>query len=407
MKTAPGPTGRAAPRRALGRTPRAGEILQLVRRGDAGTVTELAKTLGVARSTVNERLEQLQRVGLVSSAGEATFGRGRPANVLVFNARAGVTLAAQVGMSGTLLAITDLEATVLWRTQVQFDISAGPEAFVDLVSAEFIAALADLEVPVTQVYGIGVGIPGDVEISTAPNLAGETPVRRWTNFPLAEVLSRTFAAPTVVDRDVNLMAVGEHRTGWPDSEVLVALKVGTVVACGLVIDDRVVRGSSRMVGEIGHTKLAGVDRACLCGSRGCLNTVAGGPAVAEEIAAQGFQAHTARDVAELANAGVVPAGLAVREAGRRVGEVMAMVVNLLNPDVITVWGYLVDAGDQFLVGMQESIYKFALPSSARAVTIARARLGDDAGLRGAALTVIERTLSIDAIDDIVATAETG
>ncbi|OBC02793.1 sugar kinase [Mycobacterium sp. 852013-50091_SCH5140682] len=395
------------PKRVLGRTARAGEILELVRSGEAGTVTQLAKSLGVARSTINERIDLLQRIGLLSTAGEATFGRGRPANILAFNAKAGVTLAALVGMSGTLLAITDLEAEVLWRTQVQFDISRGPEAFVELACTEFLAALTDLDLPPSDVYGVGIGVPGDVEISTAPPVSSDLPSKRWTNFPLAERVSQRLNAPTFVDRDVNLMALGEHRTGWRDADVLVSLKVGTVVACGLVIGDSVVRGSSLMVGEIGHTKLAGVDRACLCGSRGCLNTVAGGPAVAEEIAAQGYEAHTARDVAELANAGVVPAGVAVREAGRRVGEVMATVVNLLNPDVITVWGYLVDAGDQFLVGMQESIYKFALPTSARAVTIARARLGDDAGLRGAALTVIEHTLSADAVDSLVATAQTG
>ncbi len=395
------------PKRVLGRTARAGEILELVRSGEAGTVTQLAKSLGVARSTINERIDLLQRIGLLSTAGEATFGRGRPANILAFNAKAGVTLAALVGMSGTLLAITDLEAEVLWRTQVQFDISRGPEAFVELVCTEFLAALTDLDIPVSDVYGVGIGVPGDVEISTAPPVATDPPTQKWTNFPLAERISQRLSAPAFVDRDVNLMALGEHRTGWRDADVLVSLKVGTVVACGLVIGDSVVRGSSLMVGEIGHTKLAGVDRACLCGSRGCLNTVAGGPAVAEEIAAQGYDAHTARDVAELANAGVVPAGVAVREAGRRVGEVMATVVNLLNPDVITVWGYLVDAGDQFLVGMQESIYKFALPTSARAVTIARARLGDDAGLRGAALAVIEHTLSADAVDNLVATAQTG
>ncbi|ORA34914.1 ROK family transcriptional regulator [Mycobacterium aquaticum] len=395
------------PKRVLGRTARAGEILELVRSGEAETVTQLAKSLGVARSTINERIDLLQRIGLLSTAGEATFGRGRPANILAFNAKAGVTLAALVGMSGTLLAITDLEAGVLWRTQVQFDISRGPEAFVELLCTEFLAALTDLDIPPSDVYGVGIGVPGDVEISTAPPVSSDLPSQKWTNFPLAERVSQRLNAPTFVDRDVNLMALGEHRTGWRDADVLVSLKVGTVVACGLVIGESVVRGSSLMVGEIGHTKLAGVDRACLCGSRGCLNTVAGGPAMAEEIAAQGYDAHTARDVAELANAGVVPAGVAVREAGRRVGEVMATVVNLLNPDVITVWGYLVDAGDQFLVGMQESIYKFALPTSARAVTIARARLGDDAGLRGAALTVIEHALSADAVDRLVTTAQTG
>ncbi len=92
---------------------------------------------------------------------------------------------------------------------------------------------------------------------------------------------------------------------------------------------------------------------------------------------------------------------AVREAGREIGDVMAGAINLLNPDVIAVWGYLVDAGDQFLAGMQEAIYKTALPASARAVSIARSPYGDDAGLRGAALTVIEHTLKPEAIDAFV------
>jgi predicted NBD/HSP70 family sugar kinase len=77
---------------------------------------------------------------------------------------------------------------------------------------------------------------------------------------------------------------------------------------------------------------------------------------------------------------------------------VASAINLLNPDVVTVWGYLVDAGDQFLAGMHEAAYRNALPSSARALTLERSRLGDDAGVRGAALTVIEHTLKPAAVD---------
>ena len=116
----------------------------------------------------------------------------------------------------------------------------------------------------------------------------------------------------------------------------------------------------------------------------------------------GFDVHTAREVSELADRGVLEAVQAVRGAGRQIGEVMAAAINLLNPDVIAVWGYLVDTGDQFLAGMQEAIYKTALPASARAVSLARPPHGDDAGLRGAALTVIDSTLSPEAIDAFVA-----
>ena len=204
-----------------------------------------------------------------------------------------------------------------------------------------------------------------------------------------------------VDRDVNFLALGEHRTSWPDARVFLCLKVGTVIACGLVIDGQVVGGATGLLGEIGHTKVHGHDEPCTCGSRGCLNTVAGGAALAAQLHGHGFDVRNAREVSELANRGVLEAVQAVRAAGRQIGDVMAAAINLLNPDVIAVWGYLVDAGDQFLVGMQEAIYKTALPASARAVSIARSPYGDDAGLRGAALTVIEHTLDPEAIDAFV------
>lgn len=74
-----------------------------------------------------------------------------------------------------MLAITDLDAEILWRTQVQFDVSHGPDALIELICTVFGGdALAELEISADQVYGVGLGLPGDVEISTAPasNRAG-------------------------------------------------------------------------------------------------------------------------------------------------------------------------------------------------------------------------------------------
>src|SRR5690348_6295130 len=97
------------------RLPRTGEVLDLLRRGLAETTADLATSMGVARSTVTERLEVLQRHGLVVNVGETSGSRGRPASRLAFNASAGVTLAAQVGMIGSFVAVTDLAAGILWQ----------------------------------------------------------------------------------------------------------------------------------------------------------------------------------------------------------------------------------------------------------------------------------------------------
>ena len=383
------PVAPSAPRLA-----RTGEVLDLLRRGAAATTADLAETMGVARSTVTERLEVLLQHGLIVSDGETSGARGRPAGRLAFNKSAGVTLAAQVGMSGMLMAVTNLAADVLWYRKVDLDVGEGPEGLLELLEENFAAGLDEVGADQRRIYGLGIGLPGDLEIAgTAAS---------WRSFPLADRLQARFERPVFVDRDVNFLALGEHRTSWPDARVFLCLKVGTVIACGLIIDGQVVRGATGLLGEIGHTKVHGHDEPCNCGSRGCLNTFASGGALAAQLHEHGFDIHSAREVSELANRGVLEAVQAVREAGRQIGDVMAGAINLLNPDVIAVWGYLVDAGDQFLVGMQEAIYKTALPASARAVSLARSPYGDDAGLRGAALTVIEHTLKPEAIDALVA-----
>jgi predicted NBD/HSP70 family sugar kinase len=373
---------------------RTGEVLDLIRRGVAVTTTELAASMGVARSTVTERLDLLTEHELVVPAGEKPLSRGRPAGMLAFNPRAGVTLAAQVGMSGTLVAVSDLAGEILWLNQIQLDVAEGPDALGTMLEAQFVAGLAEVGEESNRVHGVGIGMPGDIEVAAAkgPTSAAWAPDRIGTR------LSETFRCPVFVDRDVNFLALGEQRSSWPSAKVLLCLKVGTVIACGLVVDGSVVRGASGLFGEIGHSKVAGTDAPCACGSRGCLNTVAGGAAVAARLRELGYDIYTAREVAQLANQGVVDAVQAVRTAGVQIGQVIASAINLLNPDVITVWGYLNDVGDQFLAGMHEAIYKDSLPSSARALKLERSRLGDNAGIRGAALTVVEHTLKPELID---------
>lgn len=378
------------------RLARTGEVLDLLRRGAAETTADLAATMGLARSTVTERIDVLLRHGLIVSVGETSGARGRPASRFAFNQGAGVTLAAQVGMSGMLMAVTNLAADVLWYRKVDIDVSGGPEALLQELERHFDEGLAEVGEQAGRLYGVGIGMPGDLEIAGT----GAT-TAQWRSFPLAGRLEARYERPVFMDRDVNFLALGEHRTSWPDARVFLCLKVGTVIACGLIVGGQVVRGATGLLGEIGHTKVHGHEEPCTCGSRGCLNTVAGGAALAARLHEHGFDIHTAREVSELANRGVLEAVQEVREAGRQIGDVVAGAINLLNPDVIAVWGYLVDAGDQFLVGMQEAIYGTALPASARAVTLARSPYGDDAGLRGAALTVIEHTLDADAIDTFV------
>lgn len=400
MTTAAAPPRAAPPRAGPARLVRAGEVLDLVRRGQATTISELSAAMGMARSTVGERVDALVGLDLLRPGGEVATGRGRPAAALAFNPGAGVVLGAQLGMSGMRVGVSDLAGEILATRSTDIAIGQGPQDVLTLLEHELDAVTVEVGRTRAEVFGIGVGVPGRIELETAPDVGAGTS-RPWLDYPIGQRLTDTFGVPVQLDRAVTLLTMAEHRAVYPDASVLLGVKVGTVIECGLVIAGRAVAGGSGHAGEIGHTRVAGQDVLCVCGNRGCLTAVAGGAALARSLSEQGLQVTSAREVAQLALRGVAPAAQAVRGSGRQIGEVLAGAINLLNPDVVVVWGYLADAGDQLFAGIRESLYRLGVPAATQHVRVEPARLGDDAGIRGALTAAVEEALLPHHVDHYV------
>ncbi|HVX47227.1 MAG TPA: ROK family protein [Mycobacteriales bacterium] len=370
-----------------------GEVVQLVRAGGARTVSELAGSTGLARSTVGLRVEHLLRRGVLQAGGDVPAQRGRPPTVLRFNPRAGVVLVAQLGMTGARIGVVDLAGEVLLDASVAVAVEAGAATVIDWIAKEFDRLLRRQKRPRSDLWGIGIGLPGAVDL-TASGGSG------WAPDPVADRLRAHFGpgVPTFIDHDLRLLSLGEQRACWPDIDVLLCVKVGTVIGCGVVIGGQAVRGAQGLAGEIGHAVVTGRRTPCRCGNVGCLNAVAGGGALAENLAAQGLPAAHASDVADLARAGVPEAVRAVRAAGRDIGRVLATTVNLLNPSAVALWGYLVEAEEPLFAGIRETVYRHSLPAATRNLQLVRARMGDNAGVQGAAIMVLDEVLAPEAID---------
>lgn len=388
------------------RSSRAGEVLHLVRSGAAATTSQIAALMSVARSTVTERIELLVRNGLLVPDGEVALGRGRPPVRYAFNARAGLVLAVQLGMSGSRVALTDLSGRVLVSRTVDVDLTLGPpQVFATLIDT-LDEHLTGIGATRDQLRGVGLGVPGRTELA-AVRTSGDDRTRPWDDFDVAGHVREALGVPVYVDQDVNLMALAEHRSSFPGAKVFACVKVGTTIGCGIVIDDQVFRGGTGLAGEIAHTPVKGSTAQCDCGNQGCLNATASGAALVTRLRSEdGSSAVSARELSQRAAAGDVGAIQAIRQAGREVGEVLAGVVNLLNPEALAVWGYLDDAGDYLLAGVREAIYTGALPAASESVTIAHAALGDDAGVQGAATAVLEELLKPSVVDGWIHEAET-
>ncbi len=375
-----------------------GEILGLIRRGEATTRNAVAGATGLARSTVAGRIDRLIADGLISEDGDAPSTGGRPPAFLAFNRHAGVVLVADLGATHGRLAVTDLAGEPLAEVAVDLDIAAGPEEVLHRVEAEFDALLDATDRGGDAVSAIGIGVPGPVEF--AAGRAVNPPIMPgWHGYPIRDRLSTRFGAPCLVDNDVNIMALGEHWVASPRPDNLLFVKVGTGIGSGLILDGRLHRGAQGAAGDIGHVQIAAAEGVlCRCGNEGCLEAVAGGRALAEQLAARGAATATSRDVVRLAAAGDHIAVSAIREAGRRIGRVLASMVNILNPESIVVGGDVAEAGEHLLAGIREVVYRRSTALATEHLRVTTSTLGDRAGITGAAAMAIEHVLDPRVVD---------
>ncbi|MET0806645.1 MAG: ROK family transcriptional regulator [Lacisediminihabitans sp.] len=376
-----------------------GDLLQLLLDGVPRTRAELAQLTGLARSTIAVRVDALMDSGLVTAVGEAASSGGRPPSRFAFNPAARAVLAIDLGAVHAVVAITDLAGRVLVRRRTDLPISAGPHTVLDTVVAEARELLAAQRLSSDDLAGVGIGLPGPVE-HTSGRPANPPIMPGWHDFDVPAYIRESFDVTVLVDNDVNLMALGEQRMHWPSQENLLFIKVSTGIGAGIIGNGQLQRGALGTAGDLGHVRVGrGGDVICRCGNVGCLEALAGAPAIAAGL---GITAGGSGDVVRLAEAGDVATIAALRQAGRDLGEVLATCVSLLNPSVIVLGGALSAAGDHVLAGVREVVYSRSLPLATAHLTIARAASSDDAGVIGASMMVTQHVLSAGAVDELLA-----
>lgn len=244
--------------------------------------------------------------------------------------------------------------------------------------------------------GIGVGAAGLVDrrgaVRFSPNLA-------WRDFPLAERLQEGLGIPVLVDNDATVAAWGEFRFGaGRGAENMLLVTVGTGIGGGIVAGGEVFHGANGLSGEIGHVIVEPGGPRCGCGNLGCWEQMAAGRAIdrlGREAARRNPESALGRmghpdeisgvDVMEAARAGDHVAVEVFEEVGRRLGEGIAGLANVLDPDVVVVGGGVIGAGELLLAPARRAFAAAVLaPDHRPEIPIVAAALGNDAGAVGAA-----------------------
>ncbi|MCD4523484.1 ROK family protein [Nocardioides sp. cx-173] len=375
----------------------AGDVLDLVRSGRASTRSELRRLTGLSRTAVVARVSALAEAGLLLVGEELASTGGRPPGSIVFHQDAGVVLAAAIGRSRSQLAVFDLVGEELGSSSLDHEVGAGPEAVMPPV-AQHLCRLLDETAGGRAVLAVGVSLPGTVD--PVRGVSVDSPVMGgWDGADLAPYLAEVGAAPLYVGNDADVLARSERLGHAARFQDLLVVKASTGLGLGIIAEGRVVSGHLGGAGEIGHTKVDAADgRPCRCGATGCLETLAGGWALVARLTEQGRHVGHVRDLVDLALSGDADAKQLLRESGRRLGEVLAVAINLLNPEAVVLGGDMAAAFDVYAAGVRESVYARASALATRELQFLPSTFGDRAGLVGCASMALDQVLNPAAID---------
>jgi glucokinase len=254
-----------------------------------------------------------------------------------------------------------------------------------------------------DIEAVGLGIAGFVDYERG--VVTEAPNHPLRDAHVRDILEESCDLPVFVDNDANVAALAEARMGaGRGSRYLVHLTLGTGIGGGIIIDGNVYRGAQGAAAELGHMIIRENGPPCNCGASGCLEAMVSGVAIyrrVEELAVSGHaspmakefladpDAFAADNVCRHADAGEGLAREILEEAGWHLGTGIASLVNIFNPDAVTMSGGLLGCFHHMEDAMRRSFEQNAIDISRRHVRILTSTLGGDGGMLGAALLASE------------------
>ncbi|MCD5346346.1 ROK family transcriptional regulator [Agromyces sp. S2-1-8] len=370
------PTSKVLPEHA--RSHNRALVLQTLYTAGGQSRADVARETGLTRVTVSDLVAELIAEGLVVELGPREGVRpGKPATIIDVDRAAfqilGLDLSGHEVFHGV---VTALDGTILERVSLERAGATGEQA-VELVESIVERLLGRATAPV---LGIGVGSPGVVDplgvVRSAPNLG-------WFDLPLQARLAARTELPVHVANDANVAVLAEH--GATPLDDLLLIKIGHGVGAGLIVGGRPVIGGGFAAGEIGHV-VVGTDGGprCACGKDGCLEAWLAVPRLTEQLdslAGEPAAVQAARD--EI-----------LREAGRRLGIVLAPVVGALNLTEVVLSGPAELLDGPFHDATVDTLRQRTMAVLNRDLRLRMSEQAEDVVLRGAAVMVLSGQLGV-------------
>jgi glucokinase len=318
-------------------------------------------------------------------------------------------LFASVDLGGTKIsaALAEADGRALLERQIPTGSHEGPPAVLERIAALVCDLAGRAGRPLAAV---GMGAPGLVDVGRGVTLFLPNLPTQWRGVAVAGMLSARAGCPVYLLNDARMATLGEFTYGRGRSaESMVFLTVGTGIGGGVVIDRKLRLGPLGAAGELGHQTIQSDGPLCGCGNRGCLETLASGPALVGEgvrlmqsglapalhkLTGGSAEAVTPKEMGEAARAGDANVRAAIARAAGYLGIGVANAVTALHPDMVVLGGSVAALGDLLLDPIRAVVRERVRMFPVDGVTIERSLLEDKAGLLGGIALAASRTCDL-------------
>jgi len=364
-------------------------VLRALRKNGAMSRGELARAVGLSRTTLSEITGSLLNRGaivVVDTDAPHRQGSGRPAERLALDPASGQFMGVDFGHRRVLVAVADASHEIVASGSDRYDDDAPWPVRIDVAFRLIDRLSAEAGVHYGDLQGIGIGVPGPYFTSHAGRPTPLEAAALGFHGEAVDVdvtFAARFDAPVIVDNNTRFAALAEAITSSGAADDLIYVRLSDGVGGGLVVGGRLVIGSVGLAGELGHVTVEADGRVCRCGKRGCLETVASVPAILAACQEKGIPVESLDDLRTAVERSHPVVDQILRDAAAAVGRVVGRVAMALDPVEIVIGGEITRVAPVIVQQVAASVAYEAFPGAAAKPVVRRAQLSNDDGALGA------------------------
>ena len=290
-----------------------------------------------------------------------------------------------LGGTNTVAGLVDENGKIVNKISVKTNLPTTLDRIVQNILVLTIKLLNTNGISRSQIASVGVGVPCTANTETGWMQDAEH--LGFSGGPLVERLKNTLQIPVVIGNDADAAALGEFRGGGYDGTSFVLVTLGTGIGGGIILDGQLYRSINHAAGELGHMTIRMDGEPCCCGRKGCFEAYGSATALIRQASqATGEPILEAKTVFDRAAAGDPVCISVLDNYTTYLAEGFANIINIFGPDYLCIGGGISAAGDALLKPVRIKTYERVFAKNAKRNTqIVLARLGNDAGILGAAL----------------------